>query len=186
MTRGALHRAVLAAALSAVVTGSPAMAQKARDAFPPPGSSTGTCRDGRSWTTSEPQHAEMLVQLNAARAQARRPPLVRHPILDRMALAHAADMACRNYVDHRNSSGDKLPARLDRVNDGSIGAWSRLAEVLGTSVTPARQVERWLDSRAHRRAVLQEEHEMAGIGLVRIAGSKYATYWVVEFLSEQP
>ncbi len=187
MTRQALHRAVLAAALGATVTGSFAMAaQKARDAFPPPGSSTGTCRDGRSWTTSESQHAEMLVQLNAARAQARRPPLARHPILDRMALAHAADMACRNYVDHRNSSGDRLPARLARVNDGSIGAWSRLAEVLGTSVTPARQVERWLDSRAHRRAVLQEEHEMAGIGLVRIAGSKYATYWVVEFLGEQP
>lgn len=187
MTRGGWQQAVMTAALGVVVMAAcAAAAQKPRDAFPPPGSSTGTCRDGRSWTTSEAQHAAMLVELNAARAAARRPPLARHPILDRMALAHAADMACRNYVDHRNSSGDKLPARLDRVNDGSIGAWSRLAEVLGTSVTPARQVERWLDSRSHRRAVLQQEHELAGIGLVRIAGSKYATYWVVEFLGETP
>ena len=187
MTRQALHRHVLTATFL-VAAGAACLdaAQKARDAFPPPGSSTGTCRDGRSWTTSEPQHALMLVALNRARAEARQPPLSRHPILDRMALAHAADMACRNYLGHRNSAGDHLPERLARVNDGSITAWQRLAEVLGTSVAPDRQVERWLGSRSHKRAVLQPQHELAGIGLVRIVGSKYDQYWVVEFLSAEP
>lgn len=188
MTRRMIRHAVAVTALGAValaVSVAAAPQRPKRDAFPPPGSSTGSCRDGRSWTTSEPEHARMLQELNAARAAARRAPLERHPVLDRMALAHAADMACRNYVDHRNSSGDRLPKRLERVNDGSVGAWSRLAEVLGTSVTPARQVERWLDSRSHRRAVLQEQHEQAGIGVVHIAGSKYDTYWVVEFLGAQ-
>jgi len=187
MTTRDLQRFVLTAALCGVAgTVCATTAQKARDAFPPPGSETGTCRDGRTWTTSEPQHAQLLVALNAARADARRAPLVRHPVLDRMALAHAADMACRNYLGHRNSAGDYLPERLARVNDGSITAWQRLAEVLGTSVTPARQVEHWLGSRSHRRAVLQPQHELAGIGLVRIAGSKYDQYWAVEFLAAQP
>jgi uncharacterized protein YkwD len=186
MTRQSLHRLALTAAfVAAAGAACLAAAQKARDAFPPPGSSTGSCRDGRSWTTSEPQHAQMLVALNAARANARRAPLRRHPILDRMALAHAADMACRNYLDHRNSSGDDLPERLARVNDGSLTAWQRLAEVLGTSVAPERQVERWLGSRLHRRAVLQPQHELVGIGLVRIVGSKYGQYWVVEFLGAE-
>lgn len=187
MTRQTLHRCVLTVAFFAAAgTACLAAAQKARDAFPPPGSSTGSCRDGRSWTTSEPQHAEMLVALNAARADARRAPLTRHPVLDRMALAHAADMACRNYLDHRNSAGDHLPERLARVNDGSITAWQRLAEVLGTSVAPARQVERWLGSRSHKRAVLQPQHSLVGIGLVRIVGSKYDQYWAVEFLGNEP
>lgn len=187
MTRQALHRLVLTAAFL-VAAGAACLdaGQKARDAFPPPGSSTGSCRDGRSWTTSEPQHAQMLVALNDARADEGRAPLTRHPILDRMALAHAADMACRNYLGHRNSAGDHLPERLARVNDGSITAWQRLAEVLGTSVTPPRQVERWLGSRSHKRAVLQPQHELAGIGIVRIVGSKYDQYWAVEFLGSQP
>jgi uncharacterized protein YkwD len=160
---------------------SAAQRSRKRDAFPAPGSNVGSCRDGRSWTTSEPDQARMFQQLNAVRAQQRRQPLVRHAVLDKMALAHAADMACRNFFDHRNSSGDKLPARLDRINDGSFDGWTRLAEVLGTSLEPERQVERWLGSRSHRRAVLQPEHDRVGIGVVRIAGSKYSTYWAVEF-----
>jgi uncharacterized protein YkwD len=172
---------VVLAACDPVTGETAAQRQRHRDAFPPPGSNVGTCRDGRSWSTSEPEQARMLQRLNAVRAAQRRQPLVRHAVLDRMALAHAADMACRNYVGHRNSAGDKLPARLDRVNDGSFDGWTRLAEVLGTSAAPERQVERWLDSRSHRRAVLQPEHDRVGIGVVRIAGSKYSTYWAVEF-----
>jgi len=160
-----------------------ASASQARDAFPPPGSAAGTCRDGRTWSTSETQQVRMHDRLNAVRAREGRDALTRHPILDRMALAHAADMACRNYVDHKNSAGDTLPERLTRVNDGSIPGWTRLAEVLGTSVAPERQVERWLDSRSHRRAVLQREHERVGIGVVWIAGSRYPAYWAVEFLT---
>jgi len=177
-------RGPLAAALVLTAASACATASQARDAFPPPGSATGTCRDGRSWTTSEPQHARMLEALNAARRDERRAPLVRHPILDRMALAHAADMACRNFVGHRNSAGDHLPERLARVNDGSIPAWTRLAEVLGTSPTASRQVERWLGSRSHRRAVLNPDHDRVGIGVVTITGSTHDLFWAVEFLAE--
>lgn len=181
MSRTTLTLALVVVAV--VAADLPAYAQKKRDAFPPPGSSIGTCRDGRRWSTSESQQAHMLERLNTVRAGEKRAPLERHPILDRMALAHAADMACRNYVNHRNSAGDKLPARLDRVNDGSIPGWTRLAEVLGTSVAPERQVERWMGSRPHRRAVLERAHEQVGIGVVWIAGSRHPVYWAVEFLT---
>lgn len=186
MTTRMIRAALLTAALGAVAGAVGAAASQARDAWPPPGSSTGTCRDGRSWTTSEPQHAQMLVELNAVRAAAGRPPLTRHAVLDKMALAHAADMACRNFVEHKNAASERLPQRLARVNDGSIARWRRLAEVIGTSVAPARQVERWLDSRPHRQAVLHREHDRVGIGVVTIAGSHYQTYWAVELMASSP
>jgi uncharacterized protein YkwD len=146
----------------------------------------GRCRDGRSWTASPREQVQMLGLLNHVRADAARPPLVRHDVLDRMAMTHAVDMACRNYFDHKNPERDRLQDRLKRVNDGSVTGWRRLAEILGTSPTPHRQVDRWLGSRSHKRALLEEHHDRVGIGLVRVAsGSRYITYWAVEFLEER-
>ncbi len=145
---------------------------------------SGRCRDGRVWTTSSVEQGQMLGLINQVRADAGRPPLQRQPVLDRMALAHAVDMACRNYFDHSNPERQRLPDRLQRVNDGSLAAWDRLAEVIGTSPTPRRQLDRWLGSRSHKRAVLEEEHDLVGVGVVRITGSRYRTYWTVEFAEE--
>ena len=145
---------------------------------------SGRCRDGRVWTTSTVEQVQMLGLLNLVRADAARPPLTRMATLDRMAVAHAADMACRDYFDHRNPERQRLQDRLTRADDGSLAGWHRLAEVIGTSVTPRRQLDRWLDSRSHRRAVLEEEYDRVGVGLVRIAGSRYGTYWAVEFAAD--
>jgi uncharacterized protein YkwD len=145
----------------------------------------GRCPDGRAWTTSGVEQVQMLGLLNRVRSERARPPLLRLAVLDRMALAHAADMACRNYFDHRNREREKLQDRYQRVAGRDATGWRRLAEILGTSPTALRQVERWLDSRSHRRALLEEEHDGVGIGLVRIAsGSRYSTYWAVEFVGE--
>lgn len=154
----------------------------------PAGSDTvqGRCRDGRTWTSSLRAQGLMFGLINQERAEARRPPVRHHAVMDRMAMAHAADMACRNYFDHRNRERDSLPDRLRRVNDGTLGRWSHLAEIIGTSDTASRQVERWLGSRSHKRAMLEPAHDHAGIGLVRIDGSKYDTYWAVEFVSLKP
>ena len=145
---------------------------------------SGRCRDGRVWTTSAVDRGQMLGLINLVRADAARPPLRRLSVLDRMAVAHAADMACRDYFDHRNPERHRLQDRLKQVNDGSLDDWNRLAEVIGTSVTPRRQLDKWLDSRSHRRAVLEEEYDRVGVGLVRIAGSRYGTYWAVEFAAD--
>lgn len=152
---------------------------RALEAAPEPAS--GRCRDGRTWTTSAGQQTAMLGLVNQARANAARPPVVRHPVLDCMAMAHAVDMACRDYFDHRNPERQKLEQRLRKVDDGTLGAWQHLAEVIGTSDAANRQLERWLDSRSHKRALLLEEHDRVGVAMVRITGSKWDTYWVVEF-----
>lgn len=142
----------------------------------------GRCPDGRVWTTSPVEQSQMLGLLNQARAERRRPALGRDAVLDRMAMAHAADMACRNFFDHRNREREKLQDRYRRIAGRDARDWDRLAEILGTSPTALRQVQRWLDSRSHRTALLEEKHDHAGIGLVRIAGgSRYTTYWAVEF-----
>jgi uncharacterized protein YkwD len=145
----------------------------------------GRCPDGRSWTTSAVEQNQMLGLLNQARRERRRPALARIPVLDRMAMSHATDMACRNYFDHLNREREKLQDRYRRIAGRDATDWQRLAEILGTSATALRQVERWLDSRSHRDALLERKHDGAGIGLVRIAsGSRYTTYWVVEFVGD--
>jgi uncharacterized protein YkwD len=145
----------------------------------------GRCPDGRTWTTSAAEQSEMLTALNRVRAARDRRPLVRMPALDRMALAHAADMACRNYFDHSNRERESLEDRYERAAGDDATEWNRLAEILGTSPTAARQVERWLGSRSHRNALLEIKHDGVGIGLVRIGrGSRYTTYWAVEFAGE--
>lgn len=144
---------------------------------------TGRCPDGRVWTTSAAEQSHMLDLLNQVRKERRRPRLVRVAVLDRMAMAHAADMACRNYFDHRNRERENLKDRYARIAGRDAQEWDRLAEILGTSTTALRQVEVWLDSRSHRNALLERKHDGAGIGLVRIArGSRYTTYWAVEFV----
>jgi uncharacterized protein YkwD len=144
----------------------------------------GRCPDGRVWTSSAADQTQMLGLLNQARARQRRPALRRDTVLDRMAMAHAADMACRNYFDHRNREREKLPQRYARIAGREATEWQRLAEILGTSPTPVRQLERWLDSRSHRSALLEARHDAVGVGLVRIArGSRYTTYWAAEFMA---
>lgn len=146
----------------------------------------GRCPDGRAWTTSPVEQAQMLGLLNQARRERRRPALSRDAVLDRMAMSHATDMACRNFFDHRNRERETLQDRYRRIAGRDATDWQRLAEILGTSPTALRQVQRWLDSRSHRDALLERKHDGAGIGLVRIAsGSRYTTYWAVEFVGEE-
>ncbi len=147
---------------------------------------SGRCADGRVWTTSLAAQGRMLGVLNEVRAGEARPPFLRHHVLDRMAFTHSVDMACRDYFDHRTPEHRGVREKLKRVADGQMPDWTRLAEVIGTSETPQRQVDRWLDSRPHRRALLEEQHESVGIGLVRIAsGSRFTTYWTVELMTER-
>lgn len=147
---------------------------------------SGRCSDGRVWTYESADLTRMLAELNAVRDDAGREPLRRHATLDRMAHTTSVDMACRNYFGHEAPGARTLKDKLKYVAGRDVPDWDRLAEVLGTSATPERQVERWLDSRSHRRAVLNDDHERVGIGLVRIArGSRYTTYWTVELMRER-
>jgi uncharacterized protein YkwD len=146
---------------------------------------SGRCPDGRVWTYQPEDVTRMFAALNAARSAAGREPLRRHEVLDRMAHTTSVDMACRDYFGHQAPGARTLKDKLEYVAGRDAPAWDRLAEIIGTSDRPERQVERWLGSRSHRRALLNDDHERVGIGLVRIKGSRYATYWTVEFMRER-
>lgn len=146
----------------------------------------GRCPDGREWSYRPADLVDMLGALNQVRARAGRAALVPHPILDKMAHTMSVDMACRDYFGHHAPGAPTLKDKLRHVAGPHAPSWDRLAEVIGTSATAERQVERWLGSRSHRRAVLNDDHERVGVGLVRInAGSRYTTYWTVEFMRER-
>jgi uncharacterized protein YkwD len=151
-----------------------------------PTPTSGRCRDGRIWTTSPREQVRMLLVLNDVRRDEGRPGLTRDETLDRMALSQAVDMACRNYFSHKNPERDSLEDRLDEADRGDVPRWSHLAEVLGTSPTADRQLTMWLNSRSHRRAVLERTHDRVGIAGVRIdRGSRYSNYWAVEFMARR-
>jgi uncharacterized protein YkwD len=146
----------------------------------------GRCPDGREWTSRPADVVHMFGVLNQVRASKGRDPLVRHAVLDKMAHTTSVDMACRDYVAHRAPGAKTLEDKLNYVAGGDVPDWERLSEVIGTSLTAERQVDRWLDSRSHRRAVLSKDLDRVGVGLVYIAqGSRYTTYWTVEFMRER-
>lgn len=177
---------MIAARALAVVAVALGVSAAARPAGAQPGVLHGRCRDGREWTLVSADTDRMLATLNQVRRDARRPAFRRHPVLDRMAQEHSVDMACRNYFDHRARTFEGLKEKLKRSAGRDAPHWDRLAEVIGTSPTAERQVQRWLGSRPHKRAILDEELESAGIGLVHIAeGSKYSTYWTVDLMRER-
>lgn len=157
-----------------------------RSALAQEGALRGRCRDGREWSMQVADTERMVAAINQVRSDAARPPLVRHPALDRMAQEHSIDMACNDYFAHRARAFEGLKEKLRRSAGREAPAWDRLAEVIGTSSAAPRQVERWLGSRSHKRALLDEVHEWVGIGLVRVAtGSKYTTYWTVDLMRER-
>ena len=91
------------------------------------------------------------------------PPLSRHPQLDRVAMAHAADLARRNALDHTDGQGRDLRARLDRAGYPIALAVENLAA--GRS-DPKDVVAAWAASDGHRRNMGLSDVTQAGIGYV--------------------
>ncbi len=91
------------------------------------------------------------------------PPLSRHPVLDRVANAHAADLARRNTLDHLDGRGRDLRARLDTAGYPIALAVENLAA--GRS-DPRDVVAAWAASDGHRRNLGLSDVTQAGIGYV--------------------
>jgi uncharacterized protein YkwD len=114
-------------------------------------------------------HAAVVCELNAARAEAGRGTLRERPSLQRAATAHAEDMVARHYFGHESPDGDNAAARArragylrtaDRWRIGEILIWTR-----GAPLTAAAAVDAWLASPPHRRVLLQRRYEDVGAGV---------------------
>ncbi|MFJ6054826.1 sigma-70 family RNA polymerase sigma factor [Streptomyces sp. NPDC092307] len=111
--------------------------------------------------TRTPSYPErMLIAVNAERVKAGCAPVRSNPILTGVAQAHSDDMATRGYFEHTNPAGLDSGDRLDASGYDSDGH----NENLSTYATPERAVRSWMSGGGHREAILDCDHQDAGVG----------------------
>ncbi|WP_025144036.1 CAP domain-containing protein [Pedobacter jeongneungensis] len=99
------------------------------------------------------------------------PNLVSNKQLQDAALAHAKDMAQRNYFDHLSPEGSTPEERA--LNTGYTGDFR--AENLAKGYSQADQViAAWKNSVSHCLAMMDAKSKQAGVGMAQ-------NYWVVTF-----
>lgn len=124
--------------------------------------------------------AAVLAQVNAERAAAGEEPLAPDPRLDEAAQRHAEDMVARGFYAHKSPDGEVLRARLRRVGFGNARvAAENIAKGL---FTPEEVVERWMNSRGHRRNILAGLFRLVGVGVAVGEGNDgLEVVWVQDF-----
>ncbi len=130
---------------------------------------------------------QVLAMVNAARAQPRRcgtqsfgasPPLAASPTLERVARAHARDMATRGYFDHAGADGSSPPERVTRA--GYV--WTIAGENLALGRMTAREaVDGWLASPGHCANIMDPRFTETGVALATGRERDRPTYWVQAF-----
>ena len=128
----------------------------------------------------------VLSAVNAARAKAGCAPLRMNAKLSAAAKGHARAMAEQNFFAHTGKDGVRLPARIARQGYDYQSA----AENIAAGQESAREVvQSWLQSKGHRRNMLDCQMTETGIAVVYqaddrpIDGSQYPLryYWVQVF-----
>ncbi|MFJ6785637.1 sigma-70 family RNA polymerase sigma factor [Streptomyces yangpuensis] len=114
--------------------------------------------------TRAPSYTErMLIAVNAERVKAGCAPLRSNTVLTRVAQAHSDDMATRGYFDHTNPEGLDSGDRIEASGYDADG----YNENLSGYTTPERAVGSWMSGGGHREAILDCNHQDAGIGFAK-------------------
>lgn len=109
---------------------------------------------------------ETLRYVNQYRARYGLSPLTLDDSLNRTAQAHSDDMATRDFFDHVTPNGETVG---DRATQGGY-SWSAILENLAAGQdNPREVVEGWINSPLHRKALLTDDIDDAGIGYTFIA-----------------
>lgn len=176
-----LPHAALAALLATALSAVPALARQA----PAPAADLPGATDARPYAgaaaTPEARSlvAELIAEVNAARAGAGAPPLRVHPALERAAMSHSADMAARRELDHSSPvPGRSTPRERIRAEGVSPRATGEnIAIAIHRAAGVARStVDRWLASPGHRENLLDPAFTVTGIGAARASdGDWYIT-----------
>ncbi len=153
--------------------------------YQPPAPNTGTSSSaptgGGIAGCEYSENAGLINQLagliNAARADAKLPPLTVNSQLAKAAQAHSLDMACNNFLSHTGSDGSWIGDRLAAVGIGSFG----YTEIIAIG-SPQNALNQWLAEPTHRDAVLDPYATQFGIGYVYAANSNFGSYWTVDLL----
>lgn len=113
---------------------------------------------------------EVLALVNAERARAGVPPLMRAANLDSMATEWSMNQARQSYMHH--SSTTTWGARL--------GSWQAWGENVAYGYETAQKVmTAWMNSSGHRANILKSTYTSIGIGVAY--GSSGTPYWTQQF-----
>lgn len=129
--------------------------------------------------------AELLQQINAARAQSRTcgantlPATVALVWNDRLfsaAARHSRDMAVNNYFSHTSLDGRTFSRRM--TDEGY--AWSFAGENIAAGQANVTDVmSGWLASPGHCANIMRAEFRDVAVSCVSQAGSNYGRYWTM-------
>jgi uncharacterized protein YkwD/stress response protein SCP2 len=121
--------------------------------------------------------SEVVRLTNQQRAMHGLGPLSPQPLLAQAAAAHSADMAARQFFDHRNPDGLQV---ADRVT--ALGyRYATVAENIAAGQrTPGEVVTGWMNSPGHRHNILLPEITQIGVGYAPSA-DVYGCYWTQVF-----
>ncbi|HKQ61729.1 MAG TPA: CAP domain-containing protein [Candidatus Polarisedimenticolaceae bacterium] len=103
--------------------------------------------------------------VNEARRAQGLAPLEFDGTLARVARGHSADMARRNYFDHRSPEGT---GPGDRVRAGGLsyqGIAENILRVLGQDDPVATALGAWMESAGHRANLLSARYRLTGVGV---------------------
>ncbi len=107
--------------------------------------------------------SEISTRINNARSAAGLPPLVRSPLLERLAQAHARDMGLRNFFSHTTPEGLSIWDRTELVG---APAYSDGGETNARGQESAAGVASgWLSSAEHRQILLAPGNDHIGVGV---------------------
>jgi uncharacterized protein YkwD len=120
--------------------------------------------------------ADILVQVNAARATRSLPPLQWNPRLAAAAASHAADLQGCGRLAHEGCTGSTLPQRAEQAGY----AYRRVAENLALCACDAAEVVRlWLTSAGHRANLLDANVSELGADTRADASDLRRAQWVL-------
>ena len=137
----------------------------------------------------EDLEAEILARANAYRQSKGVERLQASPMLRDAARAQAVDMMLNGYVGHRASSGQEFESRM-RAFLGNSLMLPKMAENAArdtqkgeADAAKARRLfQQWVESRPHRKALLNGGYKFVSTGVVQ-RGNKI---WAVQIFFSQP
>lgn len=132
------------------------------------------------------EERQLLAEINKLRAQGITcgstnypsvAPLKWNNKLAHAARSHSLDMGTRDYVAHITP---ELQFPGDRAKAAGY-TWYAIGENLAAGADHAAQVvARWATSAGHCREMMKAINKDAGVGIERVAGSKYHSYWTLK------
>ncbi len=124
------------------------------------------------------QEKAFCQQINAYRAQHKRPALKVSISLTKAATWLSTDMARNDYFDHIGSLGRTYAQRIAAFGYKGNAKGENIA---AGSATASATFTQWKNSAGHRKNMLSKSFKVIGIGHATSAGSTFGSYWTTDF-----